>query len=62
MKGKAELLNRLQSEDVRQPKVELFEVAQVKALVEFVRPEPKRLLNDELLIIRLVVEAVRKEE
>jgi hypothetical protein len=39
------LLKIVQSAAVRQPKVEPFAVAQVRALAEFVRPEPKRLLN-----------------
>ncbi len=34
----------------------------VRVPFEFDRPEPKRLLNDEPLIRRFVVEAVAKEE
>ena len=34
----------------------------VRMLLELESPVPKRLLNDEPAIIRLVVEAVRKEE
>ena len=37
-------------------------LSRVKAPPVLVSPEPKRLLNEELLIIRFVVEALRKDE
>ena len=43
-------------------KLEVVRPETVRALEELERPEPSRLVNEELLITKLVVEAVLKEE
>jgi hypothetical protein len=56
------LLNVFQSVLVRHPKIEPEAVAHVRALLELDSPLPVRLLKDEPLTMRLVVEAVAKDE
>ena len=55
-------LNVFQSVDVKHPNVVVLAVAQVSAFDTEVRPLPRRLLNDEPLTMRFVVEAVRNDE
>ena len=43
-------------------KLEVPRPETVRAPVEFERPEPSRLLNEEPLTMRFVLEAVTKEE
>ena len=54
-------LKRFQSEADRQPKVEVLDVAHVRALEVFRSPEPTSELNELFPMMRLVVLAVVKE-
>ena len=63
VKGKAGLLLKVfQSELVRQPKVEVLAVMQVRAPLELERPLPRSVLKEFPPMMRLVVEAVMNDE
>ena len=55
-------LNLLKSLAARQPAVVEFAVRQLRVPDVLVKPEPVRLLNDEPLMTRFVVDAVANDE